>query len=93
MKSLPRWLMVFSFSLGGAIWLPAQSVPADRFLDAVAAHSVGDQAERDQAMMTSMALSSASASEAERVLPAVMSHLRPGTEEQARGYADRKSVV
>jgi hypothetical protein len=86
-RTITELMILFSLPLGSAIRLPAQSLSADRFLEAVSAHPAGDQAERDQSMKTADALNSASAAEAERMLPSIMTHVRVGTEEHARAYA------
>lgn len=80
-------LLAFAISLGGSTRLKAQSLSADRFLDGVSAHPVGDQAERHQSGEISHALIEASPEEVERVLPVVLRYSRPGNEAPVRGYA------
>jgi len=86
-RTISSLLLVFALSVGSANWLPAQSLSVDRFLEAVSAHPAGDEAEREQGQKTGDALFSAPASEVARALPAVMMHLRGGTEDHARDYA------
>jgi hypothetical protein len=86
-RTITHLLIVFSLSLGGTTLLPAQSLSAENFLDNLSAHYAGDEAEKNQAAEIARSLSGAPRAEAERALPAVMVHLRNGTEEHAREYA------
>ena len=86
-RSAASLLILCLFSLGSATCLPAQELSADKFLDRVSAHPVGDQAERDQCLRTYLALNAGPASEVERVLPSILEHVRSGNETRVRGYA------
>ena len=80
-------LIVFLVLLGGSTRLKAQGLTADRFLDSVSAHPVGDQVERDQSAEAYQALNTASPAEAQRVLPILLHYTRIGNEVHAREYA------
>jgi hypothetical protein len=81
------WLILFALSVGSSTCLVAQSLPADRFLDGVSAHPVGDEAERSQSEQISQSLTIASPSEVKRVLPSILQHTRSSNEVHVRGYA------
>jgi hypothetical protein len=87
MRTITDLLVVFLLSLGSPTWLLAQSLSADRFLDGVSAHPVGDEAEQIRYQETYQALNVAPASEVEAVLPAVLIHARAGGEARERVYA------
>jgi hypothetical protein len=80
-------LSVLVLSLGSSTCLVAQNLSADRFLDSVSAHPVGDEVERDQCLKAGDALNNASPAEVERVLPSVLGHARSGNEARVRAYA------
>ena len=86
-RTITRSLLVFSLSLISTTWLLAQTPSADRFLDGVAGHPSRDEVEQNQAGDISQTLTIAPASEVERVIPAVLMHLRSGSKAPERGYA------
>jgi len=66
---------------------PPQGLSADRFLDRVSTHPIGDQVEQTQSAELYMALITAQPTEVERVIPAVLRYARPGNLWQVRTYA------
>lgn len=70
--------------LGGSTCVVAQSLDVEHFLQGVAAHPVGDQAEQDHALELVQALNLASPAEVEEVLPVLLQYSRPGKEIRAR---------
>lgn len=88
---MKRWkillLFVIGLAMSGAAPLEAQGVSADRFLDCVSSHPVGDQGEKSQAGEVAVALSRAPRSEAERVLPAIIADLSTGKDPSVRAYS------
>ena len=80
-------LLVIGLSLGNAIYLEAQHVPADRFLAGLSKHPVGDEVERDQGGTAYQALTTASPAEVQRLLPELMLYTHAGGEPHARRYA------
>jgi hypothetical protein len=81
------FFMVFVLSLGTSTCLVAQNLSADRFLEGVSAHPVGDQVEKDQSGAVYRDLNSASPTAVERLLPVVLQYTRRGNEVHARAYA------
>src|ERR1700685_1170863 len=88
-RTVIRLLIVFSLSLSSTTWLPAQSLSADRFLDGVSVHPIGDQVELKQSGEVYPALIIAPPAEVDRVLPAVLRYSRPGNQVNVRAYALR----
>ena len=86
-RTITRSLLVFSLSLISTNWLLAQTPSADRFLDGMAARPARDEMEQNQAREISQTLTIAPASEVERVIPAILMHLRSGSKAPERGYA------
>lgn len=86
-RTITDLLILFLLSLSGSTCLVAQNLSADSFLNNLSAHPVGDQAEKDQAAEIAMSLNSASRSDVERVLPAVLASVRAGNEARVRSYA------
>ena len=94
---LSRFFIVSVVSLGCSFCLggqglggqsPAgQTLTADRFLDRVAAHYVGDEVERDQSAEAYEALNAASPAEVQRMLPILLVYKRGGSEAHVRAYA------
>ena len=66
---------------------PPQGLSADRFLDRVSAHPVGDQVEQTQSVEVYTALITAPPAQVERVIPDVLRYAHPGNLEQVRIYA------
>lgn len=77
----------FVLLLGGSTCVLAQSLDVEHFLQGVAAHPVGDQAEQDQDSKLYDALNVASPAEVEKVLPVLLQYSRPGKEIRARLYS------
>ena len=86
-QTKPCLALAFVLAMGSSTWLVAQSPSADRFLAQVAAHPVGDQAERDQSAEIYLAFNVATPSEIAGVLPTVLQYTRVGSEVHARRYA------
>ena len=86
-RTLTDLLIVFVLLFGGSTCVVAQSLSADRFLERVSAHPVGDEAEHNQAQEIAMSLNSGLRAEVEKMLPAVMAHVRSGGEVHVRAYA------
>jgi hypothetical protein len=80
-------LSIIGLAMSDAIYVSAQSLSADRFLNGIAAHPVGDQAEQDQSSEIWMALNSTSSEEVKRVFPVVLQYARSGNEIHVRRYA------
>lgn len=80
-------LIVFVLSLGLSSYLPAQGIPADRFLADVSARPVGDQAEQDQAFKAVESLRIAAPAEVQSELPSILQYALSGNEVHVRGYA------
>ncbi len=86
-RSIANLLIGFVLSLGGTTCLMAQNLSADRFLDRMSAHLVGDEVERNQSGEVYRSLNSASPAEVEIVLPTVLQYTRKGNEVNVRSYA------
>jgi hypothetical protein len=80
-------LIMFVLSLSSSTWLVAQSLSAERFLEGVSAHFVGDEVERAKSSEIAEALNIASPAEVERVLPVLLRYTHDGNEVHVRGYA------
>jgi hypothetical protein len=86
-RTLGGLLIVIALSLASGPRLVAQNLSADRFLDGVAAHPAGDNAELDQGVEVCQSLNAAPPAEVKRVLPLILRYTRSDNGADVRKYA------